>query len=116
MGGKKMTLTTDNVLAQVKTKARVQSLDVIRGVAILGILPVNSDGFATPTVASLKPLIWPFPNQGWTAISYWVMDAFFHDKFVTLFSMLFGVSPFLVGGERSDNQKDAFALQNRKLG
>ena len=100
-----MTLTTDNVLAPVKTKARVQSLDVIRGVAILGILPVNSDGFATPTIASLKPLIWPFPNQGWTAISYWVMDAFFHDKFVTLFSMLFGVSLFLVGGERSDKQK-----------
>ena len=98
-------MATDNVLAPIKTKARIQSLDVIRGLSILGILAVNADGFAAPTVASLKPLIWPFPNQGWTAISYWVMDAFFHEKFLTLFSMLFGVSLFLVGGERSDRQK-----------
>lgn len=100
-----MALATDNVLAPIKVKARIQSLDVIRGLSILGILAVNADGFAAPTVASLKPLIWPFPNQGWTALSYWVMDAFFHEKFVTLFSMLFGVSLFLVGGERSDKQK-----------
>ena len=33
------------------------------------------------------------------------MDAFFHDKFVTLFSMLFGISLFLVGGERGDKTK-----------
>jgi uncharacterized membrane protein YeiB len=44
MGGKKMTLKMDKVLAPVKTKVRGQSLDVIRGVAILGILPVDSDG------------------------------------------------------------------------
>jgi uncharacterized protein len=100
-----LALATDNILAPIKVKARIQSLDVIRGLSILGILAVNADGFAAPTVASLKPLIWPFPNQGWTALSYWVMDAFFHEKFVTLFSMLFGVSLFLVGGERSDKQK-----------
>jgi hypothetical protein len=41
-----MTLTTDNVLAQVKTKARVQSLDVIRGVAIL---TKQRAGCRTPT-------------------------------------------------------------------
>ena len=98
-------MEADNVLMPVKAKARIQSLDVIRGLSILGILAVNADGFAGPTVASLKPLIWPFPNHGWTAISYWVMDAFFHEKFLTLFSMLFGVSLYLVGGERSDKRK-----------
>jgi hypothetical protein len=50
-------------------------------------------------------MIWPFANQGWTVISYWMMDAFFHEKFLTLFSMLLGMSLFLVGGERSDKQK-----------
>lgn len=86
-------------------KARIPGLDLIRGVAILGILAVNADGFAVPISASLKPEYWPFPNEGWTAFSYWVMDAFFHEKFVTLFSMLFGVSLFLVGGERSDTTR-----------
>jgi uncharacterized protein len=89
----------------VKAKARIQALDLIRGLAILGILAVNADGFAAPMSASLKPDIWYFPNEGWTAISYWIMQAFFHEKFVTLFSMLFGVSLFLVGGERTDKAR-----------
>lgn len=80
-------------------KPRVQTLDVIRGLAVLGILAVNADGFAAPIFASLNPATWPFPNEGATAVSYWVMDVFFHHKFLTLFSMLFGVSVFLVGGQ-----------------
>ena len=88
-----------------KPKQRIQALDVIRGVSILGILAVNADGYAAPIAASLNPARWPFPNAGSTALLYWVMDLFFHDKFVTLFSMLFGVSLFLVGGERTDKQR-----------
>jgi uncharacterized protein len=101
----KLVVQQDNVLGPVRLKERIQSLDVIRGVSILGILAVNADGFAAPTIASLNPSTWPFGNHGWTAFSYWVMDAFFHDKFVTLFSMLFGISLYLVGGERADKQK-----------
>lgn len=86
-------------------KHRIQSLDVIRGVSILGVLAVNADGFAVPIRASLNPGAWPFPNQGATAFAYWVMDCFFHEKFVALFSMLFGISLFLVGGELRDKKK-----------
>ncbi|WP_162252102.1 DUF418 domain-containing protein [Brevundimonas sp. Root1423] len=78
---------------------------MIRGLAILGILAVNADGFAVPMFAALNPATWPFPNEGATAISFWVMDAFFHHKFLTLFGMLFGVSLFLVGGEWSDKAR-----------
>jgi uncharacterized protein len=101
------TLELNNVLTPVRSKVRIETLDLIRGVSILGILAVNADGFASPITASLRPAMWPFPNEGWTAIAYWIMDAFFHDKFVSLFSMLFGVSLFLVGGERSDRQRGA---------
>jgi uncharacterized protein len=95
----------DNNLVPVAREGRIQALDVIRGVSILGVLAVNADGFAAPISSSLNPATWPFPNEGWTAISYWFMDAFFHDKFITIFSMLFGVSLYLVGGERSDKNK-----------
>lgn len=88
--------------APVEPKARIQALDLIRGLAILGILAVNADGFAAPLTAYGSVETWPFPNEGATAIAKWVMDAFFHEKFITLFSMLFGVSLFLVGGERGD--------------
>jgi uncharacterized protein len=85
---------------------RIQALDLIRGVSVLGILAVNVDGFAGPMFASLNPSLWMFPNQGATALSFWVMDTFFHEKFVALFSMLFGISLFLVGGERSDSRRN----------
>ena len=95
----------DQKTRPAKSKQRIQALDVIRGVSILGILAVNADGYAAPISASLKPAMWFFPNEGWTAISYWIMDTIFHDKFLSMFSMLFGISLFLVGGERSDNQR-----------
>ncbi|MEX1829997.1 DUF418 domain-containing protein [Luteibacter sp. CQ10] len=87
------------------TKARIPSLDVIRGVAILGVLAVNADGFAAPIHASLRPDAWMFGNDGPTALSYWLMDWLFHEKFVAIFSMLFGISLFLVGGNLSDRRK-----------
>lgn len=95
-------------------KVRIQALDLIRGMAILGILAVNVDGFAAPAAASLNPHMWVFPNEGWSALSYWLMDTLFHEKFVALFSMLFGVSLFLVGGERGDRARGR--LLARRLG
>ena len=95
----------DMPVASARAKVRIQTLDVIRGLAILGILAVNADGYAAPQSASLRPWMWLFPNQGGTAVSYWIMDTFFHEKFLSIFSMLFGISLFLVGGERSDCQK-----------
>lgn len=96
---------TNNVAQPTQGKERIQILDLVRGVAILGILAVNADGFAAPQSASLRPTMWLYPNEGWTAISYWIMDTFFHEKFVTIFSMLFGVSLFLVGGDGKDPRK-----------
>ena len=93
------------VIKPIPGKARIQALDVIRGLAILGILAVNADGFAAPQSASLKPAMWLFPNVGWSALSYWIMDTLFHEKFLTIFSMLFGVSLFLVGGDGTDPRK-----------
>lgn len=84
---------------------RIPSLDIIRGVAILGVLAVNADGFAVPIHASLNPHAWPFGNGGATAVSYWLMDWLFHEKFVAIFSMLFGISLFLVGGELTDAKR-----------
>lgn len=104
---------TDDI-KPVLGKIRIQILDVIRGFSILGILAVNADGFAAPQAASLNPPMWIFANEGWSAISYWIMDTFFHEKFLTLFSMLFGVSLFLVGGERADKHKSR--ILKRRLG
>lgn len=85
--------------------ARIQTLDVIRGVAVLGILAVNAAAFALPMAAAMAPEQSPFPLVGAAAVAHWTVEVFFHQKFVTLFSMLFGVSIFLVGGERGDEAR-----------
>lgn len=88
-------------LAPVATTDRLFSLDVVRGLAVLGILAVNAMTFAWPWAVSSNPGIQPGFDaeaaQGWQ-----IMHVFFQDKMRTLFSMLFGASIFLIGGERFD--------------
>ncbi len=88
-------------LSPVATSDRLFSLDMVRGFAVLGILAVNAMTFAWPWDVSSNPGLQPGFDaeaaQGWQ-----VMHVFFQDKMRTLFSMLFGASIFLIGGERSD--------------
>ncbi len=98
------TLVTDRP-QPVAANARIQTLDVLRGVAVLGILAVNAAAFALPMDAAMAPEQSPFPLIGASALAHWTVEVFFHQKFVTLFSMLFGVSIFLVGGEHGDEPR-----------
>jgi uncharacterized protein len=88
-------------LAPVAPKDRIFQLDMLRGWAILGILAVNAMAFAWPIAAETATGD-VFGHTGADAWGAWVTEVFFTDKFRTLFTMLFGVSIFLVGGERSD--------------
>jgi uncharacterized protein len=91
-------------LAPVQPKDRIFQLDMLRGWAILGILAVNAMAFAWPLKVEMS-LVDPFGHTGADAWGAWVTEVFFADKFRTLFTMLFGVSIFLVGGERSDEAR-----------
>lgn len=102
------------VLRPVAKGDRHLSLDVLRGLGVMGILAVNAVGFAQPMAVYISPELSPFPLVGAEATAWWVVHTFFHYKFVTLFSMLFGVSILLVGGERSDVARSA--LLRRRLG
>lgn len=102
-------MTDQTILAEgpqpVAAGARIQTLDVLRGVAVLGILAVNAAAVALPMDAAMAPEQSPFALVGASAVAQWTVEVFFHQKFVTLFSMLFGVSIFLVGGERGDEAR-----------
>jgi uncharacterized protein len=102
------------VLRPVAAGERYLSLDILRGLGVMGILAVNAVGFAEPMSVYLSPELSPHPLVGAEAIAWWVVHTFFHFKFVTLFSMLFGVSILLVGGERADKPRGA--LLRRRLG
>ncbi len=68
---------------------RVDSLDVLRGFALLGILVMNIQAFSMPFVAYINPTSY----GDLTGANYRVWFAshvFFDQKFMTIFSMLFG--------------------------
>lgn len=100
-------------LGPVQTESRIQSLDVMRGFAVLGILIVNAAYFAAPWQATQNPTLPPLAVDESTLWSWLVMHVFFEFKCITLFSILFGASIFLVGGERSDKERGA--LLRRRL-
>ena len=76
---------------------RIASLDVLRGVAILGILVINIYGFAMPFPAYGNPLLMggtdPL-NMGTWFFTHIVVD----QKFLSIFSMLFGAGIIMMTG------------------
>jgi uncharacterized protein len=69
---------------------RILELDVMRGIALFGILIVNMMSFHSPFLYLDNPLTW------WTSpvdhLTYIVIDLFFQASFYPLFSLLFGYS------------------------
>jgi uncharacterized protein len=80
-------------------RQRIELIDALRGLGVLGILTVNASLMAATFTQAFVPPLWPFPNTG-LSLGIWTFVQIFCDsKFITLFSMLFGVSMYLVGGE-----------------
>lgn len=87
------------------TKDRIVLLDSLRGLGVLGILLCNAPDFAVPPGIAESVKSWPHGTEPDTLGVWFVTQWLFQRKFVTLFSMLFGVSIFLVGGERADKAR-----------
>ncbi|EMK5833447.1 DUF418 family protein [Citrobacter sedlakii] len=69
--------------------ARNVTLDVVRGVAVLGILLLNISAFGLPKAAYLNPA-WYGEITAQDAWTWAVLDVFAQAKFLTLFALLFG--------------------------
>jgi len=101
--------------SQAETPAdRIGSLDLIRGVAVLGILAVNIAGFAGPSTESLTPNF----NARVDPADEWAFAAIFlvfEGKMRALFTLLFGASMVLFIERNIANGRPAIALQMRRL-
>ncbi|MBL8546970.1 MAG: DUF418 domain-containing protein [Hyphomonadaceae bacterium] len=101
-------------IAPIEAARRIKTLDVLRGLAILGILVVNAPFFSAPWQTAINPTLQPLAIDQTNAWTWFVPHVFFEVKFITLFSLLFGASLFLVGGERSDPERGK--VLRRRLG
>lgn len=98
----------------VRRADRIETLDILRGFAVLGILAVNAIAFAWPGQMDAGSTAVPYAMDTANQWAVWCVEVLLHNKCRTLFSMLFGVSIFLVGGERSDTVRGAM-LRRRLL-
>ncbi|HEY7810666.1 MAG TPA: DUF418 domain-containing protein [Allosphingosinicella sp.] len=74
---------------------RIATLDIVRGVAVLGILAMNIADFALPSPAYINPLA--YGHHGPADLVSWVAGFLLFDgKMRGLFSFLFGASMLLV--------------------
>lgn len=100
--------------APVTEQARLISLDILRGFAIMGILIVNIQAFAMifPAYAN------PYAYGDMTGINYWVryFNVLFADqKFIAIFSALFGASMMLIVNKAETKGLPAGALHYRRM-
>jgi uncharacterized protein len=91
---------------------RVEILDLLRGIALLGILMVNMPLMNAPFITEMGDFaIWRDPAN---KTASWIIKFFFTGKFYTLFSMLFGIGFYFF--LRKANDASLVPLFRRRLG
>jgi len=99
-------------MQQAPRAERYDSLDILRGVAVLGILAINIQTFAQPFSVFQNPTLLPdvFAREGWV---WRFVSVFFQFKFITIFSALFGAGIILMVGEEKPSPR--FGLHYRRM-
>ena len=88
----------DSRITPIPANERIEVMDVLRGVALLGILLMNIEAFVGPMMEALTGV-----NPRFSGADRWVDAAIYvlvQGKFITLFSLLFGMG-FAVMLERA---------------
>ena len=101
-------------LQPLNLQERVEILDLLRGIALFGILMVNMPLMNAPFATEMgKFALWTDPLN---SKARWFIDFFFTGKFYTLFSMLFGIGFyfFLKKSEKTGNS--VIPLFRKRLG
>jgi uncharacterized protein len=81
--------------APIAAEERINSVDMLRGFALLGILLMNIQDFGLPGAAYGDPSAWAGAT-GWNLYYWCANQIFFEGKMRFLFSMLFGAGAVLL--------------------
>jgi uncharacterized protein len=101
-------------VAPVRSQERIVMLDVLRGFALFGILIMNIQSFAMPEAAYFIPLAYG-DLTGANLIVWWFSHLFADQKFMTLFSMLFGAGIVLMTAKAERGGRRSLGLHYRRM-
>ncbi len=93
---------------------RLQALDILRGFALFGILVMNIQAFAMIPDAYTHPVV-TGPLEG-TEFAVWLgAELFFNNKFIAIFTLLFGAGIVLMTGRAEAGGDDGRRLHRRRM-
>ena len=104
-----------STLTPVLESDRISSIDLLRGVAVLGILIMNIQHFSMPTAAYINPTAYgdlSGLNRWVWIISHLVASG----KFMSIFSILFGAGVLLFTGRAEKKGLNTATLHYRRMG
>jgi len=93
---------------------RIDIIDVLRGFALLGIVIMNIQAFAMPSQAYFNPFAFGaegasiFDSNG---VAYMITHLIADQKFMTMFSLLFGISIALVVESHKNSGKNVSSIR-----
>ena len=93
----------------IAANQRLESIDIIRGAALLGILVMNIQSFSMVAAAYRNPLVFGDLN-GINGAVYYVSHVFADQKFMTILALIFGVSIQMQHAQRvtTDDHRSSF--------
>jgi uncharacterized protein len=101
------------MLQPTQSKERIKSLDFLRGFALLGILIMNIQGFSMPGASYINPTDY----GDLTGINKWVWifsHIFGDQKFMTIFSILYGAGIIMVTEKAESRTGKSAGLHYRR--
>jgi uncharacterized protein len=98
----------------IALRERYDAIDLLRGVALLGILVMNIQSFAMPMPAYFNPTA--LGDRGPIDFAVWTFShLFFDQKFMTIFSWLFGAGVVLMTARAAERGMKPAAFHYRRM-
>lgn len=102
------------ILSPTAPKARYASVDILRGIAVLGMVFMTIQSFAMPMAAYINPTV--YESMGGNDLYVWIFSHVFVDKkFEAIFIMLFGASLIMLSQKARREHLRSSNLQNRRF-
>jgi len=101
-------------LVPIQPGKRIQSLDILRGIAVLGILLMNAQSFSMINAAYINPTAFG-DFSGINKVIWIIIHVVADQKFLGLFSVLFGAGIILFTEKAIEKGKKAGSLHYKRM-
>ena len=102
------------LLSPVRQSDRTSSIDVLKGLAVLGMLVMGIQRFSLPEATYVNPT--SFETLGGMQLYIWLVShILFDQKFMSIFAILFGAGIIMLSNQAKKEHTRSGAIQRRRI-